>query len=149
MEVKTIEYFNWIKRITINSDKLSERGDNALFFLLPCNEPIKYDTNIAIISDGVDILERLRNLVSTSFVSNSDYYALNVTFITKEGEELRCSNEMTFSRYAYSKYGTFVWLRRFIKKRIGKSEIVGLRLGMRKKTKDSFNWSYFIVLKII
>lgn len=147
MEIKTMEYFERIKGRTFNADKLSEEGNDGLLFLLPCNEPVEYETEVSIIKKDDDIIERIKNQLSFRRLDSKTYYALNVKILTKHDNEIKQFHELTFSRYAYKKGNALIWLKYVIKKKILKDEVIGIRLGMRENVNGNSDWKYFIVMK--
>lgn len=131
--MKNKDYLENVK----NVEKLSEKGKEALSFLLLEDKEL----SVLIVSDDVNIFTKIRQVIKLRVDEN--FYALSVAFVTKEGES---SYTLTHSRMAYDKSRIYLWVKRVAKK-LRESEIVGLRLGMKKNENDS-NWNYFVVMNV-
>lgn len=124
-----------------NVEKLSEKGREALFFLLPEESGEDKNLSVFIISDDVNIFSMMRQLVNIK-VDEKSFYALSVAFVTQSDKS---SYSITSSRMAYDKRKIYSWVRRVARKQ--ESEIIGLRLGIKKNEDDSC-WNYLVVMNI-
>ncbi|MDO4282765.1 MAG: hypothetical protein Q4D02_03935 [Clostridia bacterium] len=149
MKVKTIEYFKRMKENTKSANKLTPDGDKALFFLLPYNEPIEYETIINVISEHGKVIERMKSLVSKRLYKSNAYYGLNMILITRKDGEIKYHYELILSKKAYKVGTAMIWIQYVLKTKAYHEEVVGIRFGMRKNEKENHDWKYFIVLKEI
>lgn len=122
-----------------NLEKLSEKGKETLFFLLP-EENHNKNLSVFIVSDDINIFSRIKQLIN--FRVDENFYALSVAFVTKEGES---SYTLTRSRMAYDKSRIYSWIRRVARKQ--ESEVTGLRLGLKRNEDDSC-WKYLVVMNV-
>lgn len=124
-----------------NVENLSEKGKEVLSVLLPKENVEEKDLSVFFVSDNDNVLSKIRQLVNLRV--DEDFYALSVAFVTENGLS---SYTVTHSRMAYPKSRVYSWVKRVAKLQ-NKSDIIGLRLGMRKN-KDNSCWNYFVVMKI-